>query len=101
MRFQIRPKLRSKLTPVLAALALSACVAPAAFADVLNTPATATGQSGSRPARGMSMEKVEATFGTPSSRVPAVGEPPISRWEYPGFTVYFEHHLVIHTVAAG
>jgi hypothetical protein len=100
MRFQIRPKLRSKLTPVLAALVLSAGMAPA-FADVLTTPPAATEQSSSRPARGMSMEKVEATFGTPSSRVPAIGQPPISRWEYPGFTVYFEHQFVIHTVAAG
>ena len=101
MRFQIRPKLRSKLMPVAAALALSACVAPATFADELTTPRSATEQSSNRPARGMSMERVEATFGTPSSRVPAIGEPPISRWEYPGFTVYFEHQFVIHTVAAG
>jgi hypothetical protein len=30
--------------------------------------------------------------------VPAVGEPPISRWEYTGYTVYFEHDLVLHSV---
>jgi hypothetical protein len=30
-----------------------------------------------------------------------VGDPPITRWEYPGFVVYFEHHLVVHTVARG
>ena len=56
------------------------------------------------PTRGMSMEKVEANFGAPSRRVPAVGggttaQPPITRWEYPGFVVYFENSLVIHTVA--
>jgi len=104
MRFQIRPKLRSKLTPVVAALAtclaIGAGTAPA-FADVLTTPPAATEQSSSRPVRGMSMEKVEATYGTPSSRVPAIGQPPISRWEYPGFTVYFEHQFVIHTVGNG
>jgi hypothetical protein len=55
--------------------------------------------SGERPSRGMSMDKVEATYGAPSKRVPSVGEPPISRWEYPGFVVYFEHQLVIHAVA--
>lgn len=54
-----------------------------------------------RPAKGMTMQKVEATFGTPASRVPAVGTPPISRWEYPGFVVFFEHDHVIHTVAIG
>lgn len=57
--------------------------------------------SAHRPTRGMSMEKVEATFGAPSNRVPAVGQPPITRWEYPGFVVYFEHQLVIHAVAVG
>ena len=49
-----------------------------------------------RPRRGMSMESVEARFGSPTSRVGAVGEPPISRWEYPGFIVYFEYQHVVH-----
>ena len=31
---------------------------------------------------------------------PAVGNPPISRWEYPGFVVYFEHEHVIHSVVS-
>jgi len=51
-----------------------------------------------RPTRGESKARVEARFGTPSRMVAAVGEPPISRWEYPGFTVYFEGDLVIHAV---
>ncbi len=96
MSFQIRPKLRTRL---LAGLATAICVvsAPAALADVLTTP-SAPAEQANRPARGMSMEKVEATFGAPINRAPAVGEPPITRWEYPGFVVYFEHQLVIHTV---
>jgi hypothetical protein len=101
MSFQIRPKLRSRL-PLLAALALScsAVVSSAAFADELRTPRV-TSQSADRPARGMSMEKVEATFGAPTNRASPVGEPPITRWEYPGFVVYFEHQFVIHTVGIG
>ena len=51
-----------------------------------------------RPTRGMTMARVESAFGAPSDRRGAVGEPPISRWEYPGFTVFFEHEHVIHTV---
>ena len=35
------------------------------------------------------------------TKVPAVGKPPISRWEYPGFVVYFEHDHVIHSVVSG
>lgn len=54
-----------------------------------------------RPARGMTMQRVEAAYGAPASRVPAVGKPPISRWEYPGFVVFFEYDHVIHTVAIG
>ena len=52
------------------------------------------------PTRGMSMEQVTTHFGAPASKVPAVGTPPISRWEYPGFVVYFEHQHVIHSVVA-
>ena len=52
------------------------------------------------PARGMTMNQVATKFGTPVSKVPAVGKPPISRWEYPGFIVYFESDHVIHSVVA-
>jgi hypothetical protein len=52
------------------------------------------------PARGMTMEQVSTKFGTPVTKVPAVGKPPISRWEYPGFIVYFEADHVIHSVVA-
>jgi len=50
------------------------------------------------PARGMTMDQVSGKFGAPATKVPAVGKPPISRWEYPGFVVYFEHEHVIHSV---
>jgi hypothetical protein len=82
----------SWLVPALAALALSG----AALADELQMPAPES--TADKPASGMSMEKVEAKYGAPTRRVPAIGEPPITRWEYPGFVVYFEHSLVVHTV---
>ena len=52
------------------------------------------------PTRGMTMDQVANKFGTPVTKVPAVGRPPISRWEYPGFVVYFEANHVIHSVVA-
>ena len=52
------------------------------------------------PTRGMTMDQVSTKFGAPVTKVPAVGKPPISRWEYPGFVVYFEHEHVIHSVIA-
>ena len=52
------------------------------------------------PTRGMTMDQVSNRFGAPAAKVPAVGVPPISRWEYPGFVVYFEADHVIHSVVA-
>jgi hypothetical protein len=52
------------------------------------------------PARGMTMDQVANKFGSPVTKIPAVGKPPISRWEYPGFVVYFEANHVIHAVVA-
>lgn len=51
-----------------------------------------------RPARGMSMDRVMERYGEPVERVPAVGIPPISRWVYDGYTVYFEDQHTITSV---
>jgi hypothetical protein len=47
----------------------------------------------------MSMGDVESRFGAPAERYAAVGDPPITRWVYPSFVVYFEHSTVVHAVA--
>jgi hypothetical protein len=52
------------------------------------------------PARGMTMAQVASKFGDPLTKVAAVGSPPISRWEYSGFVVYFERDHVIHAVVS-
>lgn len=54
-----------------------------------------------RPARGMTMRAVEERFGAPANRHATVGQPPITRWDYQGFSVFFEHDRVIHAVATG
>jgi hypothetical protein len=51
------------------------------------------------PTRGMSMTQVESRFGAPTERYAAVGQPPISRWVYPSFVVFFEYSHVVHAVA--
>lgn len=58
----------------------------------------------SRPKPGMSMTAVESSYGAPAERHRAVGgtnvqQPPITRWDYPAFSVYFEHDRVVHAVA--
>jgi len=51
-----------------------------------------------RPTQGMNMSVVEQKFGKPSQKLPAVGEPPITRWQYGEFDVFFEYDKVIHSV---
>ncbi len=51
-----------------------------------------------RPSRGMTQASVQSRFGEPVSRIAAVGDPPISRWHYQDFIVYFEYDRVIHSV---
>jgi hypothetical protein len=51
-----------------------------------------------RPSRGMTMDRVSDRWGTPVTQDDAVGLPPITRWEYNDFTVYFEYRHVIHAV---
>lgn len=51
-----------------------------------------------RPTQGMSMATVEQKFGAPEQKIAAVGQPPIARWLYKDFVVFFENNLVIHSV---
>jgi len=55
------------------------------------------------PPRGMRMAQVEARFGAPrEKRAPVGGDrpqhPPITRWVYADFSVYFEHDHVVSAV---
>lgn len=50
------------------------------------------------PGRGVSMSQVEKHFGQPREKVAPVGQPPITRWIYSDYTVYFEYEYVIHSV---
>ena len=51
-----------------------------------------------RPTRGMTMDRVKRQFGDPSSAHPRVGEPPITRWDYPEYSVFFEYQHVLTSV---
>jgi hypothetical protein len=59
-----------------------------------------------QPKRGSTMSEVEKQFGAPVTRHATVGggsaqQPPITRWDYNGFSVIFERDRVIDTVATG
>ena len=87
-------------------LALLILAAPCAHADTLLLDGIDVDKQSAdaRPKPGMSMRAVESAYGAPSQRHAAVGgavvqHPPITRWDYPSFSVYFENDRVIHAVA--
>lgn len=51
------------------------------------------------PARGADMNEVERVMGAPQQMLPPIGEPPITRWVYDDYTVYFEFDRMIHAVS--
>ncbi|MGH8250422.1 MAG: hypothetical protein ACREVI_06950 [Steroidobacteraceae bacterium] len=77
---------------------LALVLAQAALAETLDTTTADPAAAGDRPNRGSSMATVQGRYGEPVSRHAAVGTPPITRWDYPQFSVYFEHELVLHSV---
>ena len=50
------------------------------------------------PRSGTKLDKVRSEFGEPQLVLQAVGQPPILRWKYPEYVVYFEYDLVIISV---
>ena len=69
-----------------------------AFADVLVIDEVRQSQTMQLPKNGISMADTEAKFGAPVKKLPAVGEPPITRWEYDTYNVFFENDLVLFSV---
>ena len=66
--------------------------------DVLLIDRAAAAATADVPLRGMSMQDVEQIYGTPLEAHDGVGTPPIVRWRYASFTVYFENRWVINSV---
>ncbi|MBB3168499.1 phosphodiesterase [Simiduia aestuariiviva] len=84
-----------KLLTCIVFIAISCCT----FADELQIPVGQQGIDGLElPSKGMTMAQVETAFGEAPKRHPARGQPPITRWEYSNFMVYFEGEHVIHSV---
>ena len=90
-------------------LVATLCLAAAPF--VLPSPAHAESvrmkvkqeQGLNLPQRGMTMAQVERQYGAPARKLDTRGgdspkHPPIHRWEYSNYIVYFERDHVIHSV---
>lgn len=93
---------RIRLT--LLGLVLALPIALPAGADVLLVDSLAASASTSTPAGGVTMSQVRQQFGNPVTEHPTVSasggpsQPPITRWDYAGFSVFFEHDRVVHSV---
>jgi hypothetical protein len=92
-------------TRIIAALLCGCALAGSALADtvVINDQVQVRESQVNRPKRGATMDEVEKQFGAPVTRHPTVGggtpqHPPITRWDYNGFSVFFEGDHVIHAV---
>lgn len=81
---------------MLSALFCSPALTSADTLSIINEPVN-TSEGIQRPVRGMSQQQVESAFGAPLEKIDAVGEPPIIRWVYEKYTVYFENDYVIHS----
>ena len=87
-------------------LAVAASVtlqSPPAQADTLLIQRVQAEQGVHLPKRGSSMTQVESSFGAPQQKFAAVGGgsvhmPPITRWQYEQFSVYFENTHVVDAV---
>ena len=70
-----------------------------ALAQTLEIP---LGQQGDAvaglPQLGESKRSVLERFGLADEEHPAVGQPPITRWDYREFSVYFEYDHVVNSV---
>ena len=85
---------------ILAALLVGCALAGSAVAEtvVINDQVQVLPSQLDRPKRGSTMTDVEKHFGAPVNRHPTVGAPPITRWDYNGFSVFFEGDRVIDAV---
>lgn len=79
-----------------------------ASAEALEMPAadSAAAANSTLPAKGSLTTEVRKRFGEPSTKHAPVGggsrqQPPITRWDYPGFSVFFENNHVVDAVIPG
>lgn len=83
------------------ALLLTLLAPTALLADTLTIPPGSQGadlDASNLPHRGQSKRAVLERFGLADEEHKPVGQPPITRWDYRDFSVYFEYDHVINSV---
>ena len=86
--------------PLAIALATLAGLTTTLKADVLLIEEVRTAEGMKLPTNGMTQAEVRARFGDPERSHAPVGDPPITRWDYAGWSVYFEYDKVLWPVLA-
>ena len=93
-----------RIRSTLLGLVLALPVTLPASAEVLLVDTLPAAASIPSPASGKSMSQVREQFGAPLTEHPPVSasggpsQPPITRWDYAGFSVFFENDRVVHSV---
>lgn len=85
------------MTRIVLAIMLAFTIQPIA-ADVLLIEEVRQSGRMQLPVNGQSKADVTAKYGAPVKQNAAVGDPPISSWDYDTYSVYFEYDLVLFTV---
>lgn len=85
------------MTRIVLALALAFGV-QMAHADVLVIDEVRQSETMQLPKNGFTKADIETQFGAPVKKLPPVGDPPITRWEYDSYNVFFEYDLVLFSV---
>ncbi|GAB4116009.1 MAG: hypothetical protein Tsb0027_06920 [Wenzhouxiangellaceae bacterium] len=88
--------MKLKLTCV--ALLLATAGTMNAAADVLLIEDVERAKAMQLPGNGLRQQQVAQAWGEPLQRYAAVGDPPITRWRYDSYSVYFEYDRVISAV---
>ena len=86
------------LTAILIAMSSGIVFADVLMMDVIDQRPANAPDGLERPDRMMTMGEVEVAYGAPHTRYDAVGEPPITRWDYGLYSVYFEYQWVLEAV---
>lgn len=90
--------IRETLGKLVWGAALSTMMGVAVAGDVLLIEKVEERMMRDLPQNGLTKTRVEERYGAPDDRHAPVGDPPITRWIYDDFNVYFEYDLVIESV---
>lgn len=99
MKQTLHQQMRKQIfAAVAASFTLASCFA---LADTVLIPVGSQGQglqNIDRPTNGQTEAQVEQRYGKPRQVHGPIGDPPITRWDYADFSVYFEFDKVLHSV---